>query len=626
MNPDKRSFSVAFTKSEGRATPERETKHVDQVKPVAARYGIGARLMQKMGYVEGQGLGKEGEGISVPIEVEQRPRGMGIGAQAHDEYSEEEEDIGEDEEDDLPSTFTLIHQLERLNLSVPDHVKMISDEKSSMTLRADLYELHQKWQDFDGEHKLYQHEVNEFEGSMSVAGKNIEWAKFLLENVQKLQQFLLGVQDNHEGDFFLLEEYGTLCEVLQNISHRARNLTGEEKSRAGEVMGAAIYPVFRGMMDQWDPLNFLQTEGLIDRLLKWKEIMAECDTVEFFENVIVEKWGPIISRVFSENWSPQRSNVCLHLMVEWEEVVPERFLYSVYDCVIIPLLVESIKATQWPIRDSCSLSWILDWLHHLNTRHSQAVVDALVEKFETHLLRCPVFELDSELPQVWKPLLGEKYEKLILDIFVPKILSTIKSSRLENELLRKVEDVLRETDPTGLDGEKRALILLGVYRSGVFPKWTSLLSSKLKNSVELAHWLSDWFGLIPNDVVEIFLQGIDYVNSHYGLGFVNYKVVKRFELQDKMILQESKEPSPAEPSRVPASRLITRFKDVVEDFCIHHSMMLFSTNKFDDITGLPLYKIVNTGKNTSVICYFDNDVLFAQIDNEFEPMGLEEIA
>ncbi|KAG0637523.1 GC-rich sequence DNA-binding factor-like protein-domain-containing protein [Tuber brumale] len=39
-----------------------------------------ARMMAKMGYVEGQGLGKKGEGILAPIEVKLRPQGVGVGA------------------------------------------------------------------------------------------------------------------------------------------------------------------------------------------------------------------------------------------------------------------------------------------------------------------------------------------------------------------------------------------------------------------------------------------------------------------------------------------------------------------------------------------------------------------
>jgi len=41
---------------------------------------IGSKLMRKMGWSEGSGLGKKNQGISVPIEASVRQRGLGLGA------------------------------------------------------------------------------------------------------------------------------------------------------------------------------------------------------------------------------------------------------------------------------------------------------------------------------------------------------------------------------------------------------------------------------------------------------------------------------------------------------------------------------------------------------------------
>lgn len=44
--------------------------------------GFGSRMLAKMGYVDGNGLGKDGTGIAEPIEAIQRPKSLGLGAQA----------------------------------------------------------------------------------------------------------------------------------------------------------------------------------------------------------------------------------------------------------------------------------------------------------------------------------------------------------------------------------------------------------------------------------------------------------------------------------------------------------------------------------------------------------------
>lgn len=50
--------------------------------------GFGSKMMAKMGYVEGRGLGKDCQGMAQPIQVFQRPKSLGLGAEvpeAHDE-------------------------------------------------------------------------------------------------------------------------------------------------------------------------------------------------------------------------------------------------------------------------------------------------------------------------------------------------------------------------------------------------------------------------------------------------------------------------------------------------------------------------------------------------------------
>ena len=66
-----------------------------KVQPVAKEFaefekyskGIGSKILYKMGYRPGQGLGKDGKGLAEPIQVKLRPSGVGIG---HGEQQDEE--------------------------------------------------------------------------------------------------------------------------------------------------------------------------------------------------------------------------------------------------------------------------------------------------------------------------------------------------------------------------------------------------------------------------------------------------------------------------------------------------------------------------------------------------------
>ncbi|KAI8925459.1 GC-rich sequence DNA-binding factor-like protein-domain-containing protein [Entophlyctis helioformis] len=67
--------------------------------------GFGSKMLAKMGYVEGKGLGAGGRGITAPIDVKLRPSGMGLGHGGFDERTEtvrreQAEKVKSDDEED----------------------------------------------------------------------------------------------------------------------------------------------------------------------------------------------------------------------------------------------------------------------------------------------------------------------------------------------------------------------------------------------------------------------------------------------------------------------------------------------------------------------------------------------
>ncbi|KAE8155865.1 GC-rich sequence DNA-binding factor-like protein-domain-containing protein [Aspergillus tamarii] len=671
------------------------------------------RMMAKMGYVEGQGLGSTGQGIVNPIEAQARPQGAGLGAvREKTKQAREEEkraaalrgEVVEDSSDEerkrrqkkkearkqgsrsgtgtpVPRAkpqFRTAREMEEdmAGLEVPNVLKSLVDatgkEQRVLTSTAGLMTPSEFVKPGEGEAlKIAQRARHDLEAFADEWKGLTERKKFIdLEEAQLVEQMdtqqlrmdqltelvaAIGGLEIFKDDN-TRERFNEVTEKLESLEIKYRNEIVEY--RLPETAVAAIHPLFRQAMEEWEPLqdptylvsNLRRLQPLLS--LKKDDQNAQRQSTSPYESMIYTLWLPRVRSALLNDWDVYDPRPATSLVVAWKEIIPHFVLANVLDQLVVPKLTGALK--EWKPRSSSRRHtsshhssrfpwWLFSWLQYLDERHTDprqptGLLSDAKRKFRVVLDSWDLRKGLVDGIQLWRDALGSEFDVCLRNHLLP---------RLGRHLREDFEVNPQDQDVSALENIFKwkeffkpnvfGLLLVAEF----FPKWHNILYIWLTNDPnyeEVGEWFSWWRTQIPEDVNELTI-----VDDEWKKGLRTMDLASR--LGDRAAAElpppssTTAEQLPEEKPHVPAEAPSTKarkpkvveevaFKDILETWCTEQGLIMLPLREAHPQNGQPLFRITAsaTGKG-GVVAFVQGDVVWVQnkkAKDIWEPMGLED--
>lgn len=698
------------------------------------------RMMAKMGYREGQGLGSSGQGIVSPIEAQARPQGIGLGAvQEKTRQAKEEErraaalrgDVVEDSSDEekrrrqkkkeerrklgparsgtsTPTArprpqFRTSREIETdmAGLEVPNVLKSLIDatgkEHRVLTSTAGLMTPLEFVNAGEGEAlKIARRARNDLEAFAEEWKGLAERKKFIeLEETQiveeidsqqartaQLEELISAVG---QLDIFAAEDLGSRLEELTVKLEAIESAYGDgiDNYRLPETAVAAVHPLFRQAMEEWNPLE--DPTYLVSKLGRLKSLFFRDNAQDShyrrqstspYETMIYTLWLPKVRSVLLNEWDVFNPTPATTLVMSWKDVLPPFVFENVLEQLVVPKLSKGLK--EWkpkgPRRQNQSVSssssshspwWLFTWLQYLDERHTNPthatglLVDAK-RKFNRLL---DAWDLRLGLMggiELWRDALGSEFDVSLRNHLLPRLARHLRTDfeiNPQDQDLTALEDIFKWN--AFFKPNVIGLLLVAEF----FPKWHNILHIWLTNDPnyeEVGEWFSWWRSQIPEAI-----NGLAVVDDQWKQGLQTMSLAT--ELGDRAAAELPPPPPPPPPlthplggagisaaqrtqiksgtsaavdgrgaptvaAKPPARKHIPpeeiAFKDILEAWCAEQGLIVLPLREAHPQNGQPLFRITAsaTGKG-GVVAFLQGDVVWTQnkkAKDVWEPMGLED--